>query len=51
MTNDTDVKIPAGHEFYISTNPADAESGSAEQIYMDYVRLPHSRWPILKGRR
>jgi pyruvate kinase len=38
MTNDQDVKIAAGHEFYISTNPADAESGTAEQIFMDYVR-------------
>lgn len=40
MTNDTDVKIAAGHEFYISTNPADAETGTAEQIFMDYVRPP-----------
>ena len=38
MKDDADVPIPAGHEFYITTNKDFAESGTAEQIYMDYVR-------------
>ncbi|KAI9637100.1 pyruvate kinase [Dioszegia hungarica] len=40
MANDQDVPITAGHEFIISTDKADAESGSAEKIYMDYPNLP-----------
>ena len=37
MANDTDIKIDAGHEFWVTTDPAYAESGSAEYMYVDYV--------------
>lgn len=40
MANDQDVKIPAGHEFYVTTDEAYAEKGTAEMIYMDYVSDP-----------
>ncbi|KAK4689268.1 pyruvate kinase, partial [Tremellales sp. Uapishka_1] len=39
MTGDADIKIPAGHEFYITTDKAFAEKGTAEQIYMDYANI------------
>ncbi|CDZ98564.1 pyruvate kinase [Phaffia rhodozyma] len=39
MANDTDVKISAGHEFWVTTDEAHAESGSAEMIYMDYKNI------------
>ena len=31
------VPIVAGHEFLISTDKKDAENGTADMIYMDYV--------------
>ncbi|WVQ63599.1 pyruvate kinase [Kwoniella botswanensis] len=40
MKDDTDVPIDAGHEFWVTTDKSFAESGSAEQIYMDYTNLP-----------
>ncbi|EJT52353.1 pyruvate kinase [Trichosporon asahii var. asahii CBS 2479] len=40
MTNDQDVPIPAGHEFWVTTDPAYKESGTADMIYMDYTNLP-----------
>ncbi|KAL7420866.1 Pyruvate kinase [Cryptotrichosporon argae] len=39
MKDDADVPIPAGHEFWVTTDKAFAESGSAEQIYMDYANI------------
>lgn len=33
------VPIPAGHEFYITTDPAFKEAGNADQIFMDYANL------------
>jgi pyruvate kinase len=33
------VPISAGHEFWVTTDKAFAESGSADQIFMDYVSL------------
>jgi hypothetical protein len=50
MTNDTDVKIEAGHEFWVTTNPEYAEKGSAEYMYVDYVSTPSS-FPDLMGWR
>lgn len=40
MTNDQDVPIKAGHEFWVTTEEAYNQSGTAEQIYMDYANLP-----------
>ncbi|WVO17326.1 pyruvate kinase [Cryptococcus depauperatus] len=40
MKDDTDVPIPAGHEFWVTTDKAFAEAGTAEQIYVDYVTAP-----------
>lgn len=37
MAGDADVPIEAGHEFYVTTDKAHAESGSKEMIFMDYV--------------
>lgn len=31
------VPIPAGHEFWVTTDRAYAESGTKEYLYMDYV--------------
>jgi len=39
MKDDADVPIAAGHEFYVTTDKSFAESGSAEQIYMDYANI------------
>ncbi|WOO82084.1 Pyruvate kinase [Vanrija pseudolonga] len=39
MANDADVPIPAGHEFWVTTDKAFAESGNADQIYMDYANI------------
>ncbi|WWD20791.1 pyruvate kinase [Kwoniella shandongensis] len=39
MKDDKDIPINAGHEFYITTDKAFAESGDAEQIYMDYTNI------------
>ena len=41
MKDDKDVKISAGHEFYVTTDKQYAEAGTKEQIFMDYV----SCWP------
>ncbi|WWC72697.1 pyruvate kinase [Kwoniella pini CBS 10737] len=40
MKDDADVPIDAGHEFWITTDKSFAESGTKEQIYMDYTNLP-----------
>ncbi|ORX40929.1 pyruvate kinase [Kockovaella imperatae] len=40
MKDDQDVPIPAGHEFYVTTDKSHAESGTAECIFMDYANLP-----------
>ena len=39
MANDTDIKINAGHEFWVTTDPAYAESGSAEYMFVDYANI------------
>ncbi|OCF35871.1 pyruvate kinase [Kwoniella heveanensis CBS 569] len=40
MKDDKDIPIPAGHEFWVTTDKSFAESGTEEQIYMDYANLP-----------
>ncbi|RSH81112.1 Pyruvate kinase [Apiotrichum porosum] len=45
MANDQDVPIPAGHEFWVTTDKAFAESGNADQIFMDYSNLPKVTQP------
>ncbi|WVQ95306.1 pyruvate kinase [Kwoniella sp. CBS 9459] len=40
MKDDKDIPIPAGHEFWVTTDKSFAESGNEEQIYMDYTNLP-----------
>ncbi|ORY31261.1 pyruvate kinase [Naematelia encephala] len=39
MTNDTDVPIGAGHEFWVTTDKAYAEAGTSEYLYMDYANI------------
>ncbi|KAK8850612.1 pyruvate kinase [Kwoniella newhampshirensis] len=39
MKDDKDIPINAGHEFWVTTDKAFAESGDAEQIYMDYTNI------------
>ncbi|UOH80200.1 pyruvate kinase [Cryptococcus neoformans] len=39
MKDDTDVPISAGHEFWVTTDKAYAEAGTAEQIYIDYTNI------------
>ena len=34
------VPIPAGHEFWVTTDKQYAEACTAEYMYLDYVRLP-----------
>jgi pyruvate kinase len=47
---DLQVPIQAGHEFVITTDPAFAEAGTAEQIFMDYVGPLDVRWIALTSR-
>lgn len=39
MKNDTDVKIAAGHEFYVTTDPKYAEACDDEYMYVDYANI------------
>ncbi|KAK1923235.1 pyruvate kinase [Papiliotrema laurentii] len=39
MKDDKDIPIEAGHEFWVTVDPAYAEAGTAEQIYMDYTNI------------
>ncbi|KAI5452164.1 Pyruvate kinase [Naganishia albida] len=39
MKNDTDVKISAGHEFYVTTDPKYAEACDDEYMYVDYANI------------
>ncbi|SPO19800.1 probable pyruvate kinase [Ustilago trichophora] len=39
MVNGEDVKIPMGHEFYVTTDDAYAEKCSLEYLYIDYKNL------------
>ncbi|WVF67744.1 pyruvate kinase [Kwoniella sp. CBS 6097] len=45
MKDDKDIPIPAGHEFWVTTDKSFAESGTEEQIYMDYTNLPRVTAP------
>jgi pyruvate kinase len=40
MENEADVPIPAGHEFWVTTDPSFSEAGNIDQIFMDYPNLP-----------
>ncbi|KAG8932255.1 Pyruvate kinase [Tulasnella sp. 418] len=40
MKNDTDIKISAGHEFIVTTDPRYAEACDEEYMYVDYANLP-----------
>ncbi|BEI88990.1 uncharacterized protein CcaverHIS019_0203520 [Cutaneotrichosporon cavernicola] len=40
MENGADIPIPAGHEFWVTTDPSFSEAGNADQIFMDYANLP-----------
>ncbi len=40
MVNGEDVKITAGHEFYVTTNDEYADKCSATHLYIDYKNLP-----------
>ncbi|EIW70081.1 hypothetical protein TREMEDRAFT_38747 [Tremella mesenterica DSM 1558] len=39
MKDDTDVPIPAGHEFWVTTDKQYAEACTAEYLFMDYANL------------
>ncbi|KAG8903844.1 Pyruvate kinase [Tulasnella sp. 403] len=40
MRNDTDIKISAGHEFIVTTDPKYATECDDKYMYVDYVNLP-----------
>ncbi|RSH86977.1 Pyruvate kinase [Saitozyma podzolica] len=39
MKDDTDIPIPAGHEFYVTTDKAYATACDAENLYLDYENI------------
>ncbi|CAD6565311.1 MAG: Pyruvate kinase [Tremellales sp. Tagirdzhanova-0007] len=39
MKDDLDVAITAGHEFWVTTDKAYAEAGTAEYVYIDYANI------------
>ncbi|KAG8992570.1 Pyruvate kinase [Tulasnella sp. JGI-2019a] len=40
MVNDQDIKISAGHEFIVTTDPKYAEACDEKYMYVDYKNLP-----------
>ena len=38
------MPIPAGHEFWVTTDKQYAEACTAEYMYLDYVRFPKANW-------
>lgn len=44
FANTAQVKIPAGHEFYITTDEKYATASTAEYMYLDYVSLASVGW-------